>query len=272
MYLEIDEGYFEHPKTLDLCARLEDAKACVYPLRLWKWACRSAKSGKLGKISAFAVEKAVDYDAMDGKCFAALRDSKFIDVAEDGSAEIHDWMAFTGGAISRMDAKVKSNRDRREAARRLHDAGIVPESFGSNSGKNPTKTRQDKTSPDQTSQEREIPRDPFTGMPKLRPCTATNLILCVKMAVESRPNASMWGAEPLATMNADQFLRSLGNVEKALPEIERKIALFAADPDMQPWTVKKFCEKYNGIGLPKLEYGKAPQVKPTTRSTPVKER
>ena len=86
MYLEVDEGYFEHPKTLDLCARLEDAKACVYPLRLWKWACRSAKSGRLGKISSFAVEKAVDYDAMDGKCFAALRDSKFIDVAEDGSA------------------------------------------------------------------------------------------------------------------------------------------------------------------------------------------
>jgi len=82
----------------------------------------------------------------------------------------------------------------------------------------------------------------------------------------------MWGSEPLATMNADQFLRSLGDVEKALPDIERKIALFASDPDMQPWTVKKFCEKYNGIGLPKLEFGKAPPVVPRPRCTPIRER
>jgi hypothetical protein len=164
MYLEIDEGYFEHPKTLDLCARLEDAKACVYPLRLWKWACRSAKSGKLGKISSFAVEKAVDYDAMDGKCFEAMRDAKFIDVAENGTAEIHDWMSYTGGAIARMDAKVKANKDRREAARKLHDAGTMPELCPHDAGRNPTKTRPDKTSPDKTSQEGDAarPRDPGT--------------------------------------------------------------------------------------------------------------
>jgi hypothetical protein len=164
MYLEIDEGYFEHPKTLDLCARLEDPKACVYPLRLWKWACRSAKSGKLGKISAFAIEKAVDYEPRDGKCFAAMCSTVdrggFIDVAGDGTAEIHDWMSYTGGAIARMDAKVKANKDRREAARKQHDAGTMPELCGNDAGRNPTKTRQDQTSPDKSSQEGESARDP----------------------------------------------------------------------------------------------------------------
>jgi hypothetical protein len=152
MYLEIDEGYFEHPKTLDLCARLQDPNACVYPLRLWKWACRSAKSGKLGKISAFAIEKAVDYEPRDGKCFAALCSTPdrggFIDLSEDGTAEIHDWMSYTGGAIARMDAKVKANKDRREAARKQHNAGTMPELCSHDAGRNSTQTRPDKTSQD----------------------------------------------------------------------------------------------------------------------------
>jgi hypothetical protein len=82
----------------------------------------------------------------------------------------------------------------------------------------------------------------------------------------------MWAAEPFAIKTADEFLRSIGDIEKSLPELERKIALFAADPDMQPWTVKKFCEKYNGIGLPKLEFGKAPPVATRPRCTPIRER
>jgi hypothetical protein len=38
MYLEIDEGYFEHPKTMDLCGRMQNALAWAYPIALWKWA------------------------------------------------------------------------------------------------------------------------------------------------------------------------------------------------------------------------------------------
>jgi hypothetical protein len=56
-----------------------------------------------------------------------------------------------------------------------------------------------------------------------------------------------------------------------LPDLERRIELFAKDPDMQPWTVKKFCEKYNGIGLPKLEFGRAPKATEVPAQTPVLE-
>lgn len=115
MYLEIDEGYFEHPKTLALCAALEDHNALVYPLRLWKWACRSAKSGQLGNISPFALEKVVEYEPMDGKCFKAMVDVGFIDKLQVGFA-IHDWMQYTGGAIEKMAKKAADNKDRRDKA------------------------------------------------------------------------------------------------------------------------------------------------------------
>jgi FtsZ-interacting cell division protein YlmF len=270
MYLEIDEGYFEHPKTLDLCARLGDSKASIYPLRLWKWACRSAKTGRLGKISAFAVEKAIDYEPMDGKAFASMVEAGWIDKGQDGSYQIHDWMSYTGGAILRMDKKAEENRARRAEAKKRHDAeknqeqsASVPESYQNRTSTNPSQTRQDKTSPDQTSLKRgEAPA-------KVRPETPHDLILCIKIAVEARPNAKMWAAEPLAYKNAEEFLRYIGDVQKALPDIERRIAIFAADPDMQPWTVKKFCTQYNGIGLPKLEYGKAPKKSDVPPQTPV---
>jgi hypothetical protein len=169
MYLEIDEGYFEHPKTLDLCARLVDSKASVYPLRLWKWACRSARSGKLGKVSAFAVEKAVDYEPMDGRCFESMCEVRFIDREDDGTCEIHDWMLHTGGAIKRMDDKASENRKRREEGKKRFDAAknenqgdSVPESYRNRTSINPSQTRPVQTSPDKTSQERGNPpaRDP----------------------------------------------------------------------------------------------------------------
>ena len=159
MYLEIDEGYFEHPKTLDLCARLQDSKACVYPLRLWKWACRSARSGKLGKISAFAIEKAVDYEPMDGRCFDAMCGAGFLDKGHDGDCEIHDWLSYTGGAIRSMEAKAEENRKRREDAKNRHEAeqekhrtGIVPVRCENRTSINPSQSRPVQTSPDQSSE------------------------------------------------------------------------------------------------------------------------
>jgi hypothetical protein len=222
MYLEIDEGYFEHPKTLDLCARLEDPKACVYPLRLWKWACRSAKSGKLGKISAFAIEKAVDYEPRDGKCFAALCSEQdrggFIDIAEDGTASIHDWMTYTGGAIARMDdasAKKKLYRAHKDGKCGQGCTWCTPVqgmSNGQSNGQsldNPTQTRPDQTSPDKTSQEGEParPRDPCStehqeppanepGKPTARNVVAKYLAIRSELVVGHVQGANGLGLNP----------------------------------------------------------------------------
>lgn len=109
MYLEIDEGYFEHPKTLRLCGALKDHHAAIYPIRLWKWACRSAKDGRLGVVDAFVIEKVVGYEAMDGRCFDALC-AGFLDVGTGGEVRIHDWMVYTGAAVRRMEDSAASKK------------------------------------------------------------------------------------------------------------------------------------------------------------------
>ena len=198
MYLEIDEGYFEHPKTLDLCAKLQDQHADVYPIRMWKWACRSAKTGKLGRISSFAVEKAIGYPALDGKCFEALCQVGFLDRDSDGACEIHGWMDYTGGAIKRMDDAAESKK----RWRAHKDGKCVPpcewcetkpktskdsprtvqgQSIGRPLDKptqsSPDKSSQDQSSPDKSSQdpEREYCAEPADAAPALLvfPCCGT---------------------------------------------------------------------------------------------------
>lgn len=185
MFMEIDEGYLDHPKTLDLCGRLQDSRAALYPIRLWQWACRSAKSGKLGKISAWAIEKAIDYEAKDGRCFEAMVGAGFIDRDADGNCEIHDWMKHTGGAIKRMDEAAekkklyRAHRDKKcgpscEWCRTVPgQSQDSPKDIpGTSEGQTDTvQSSQDQSSPVQTRQER---RDPdLTRAPGLAPIQAT---------------------------------------------------------------------------------------------------
>lgn len=95
---------------------------------------------------------------------------------------------------------------------------------------------------------------------KIRPDTPQHLEHCLRVAVErEQPEVGLWVPGRFSDRDAEKLLRDLGNIQAALPELERKIALFAKDPDMQPWSMAKFCDKYTAIGLPKLEFGKAPQ-------------
>ena len=100
-----------------------------------------------------------------------------------------------------------------------------------------------------------------TGGPML-PDTAHNLVWAIKAAVESaQPENGMWAPDTFAQENASRLLVGLGDVAKAMPELQRKIGQFAADPEMRPWTVKKFCDAFNGIGKPKAAApGKAKRV------------
>lgn len=87
---------------------------------------------------------------------------------------------------------------------------------------------------------------------KIRPREAHDLILCLKIAVErEQPERGQWAAEPFGHKNAQEFLCGFDDIEAALATLEQRIDLFAKDPEMQPWTVRKFTEKYNAIGLPK---------------------
>jgi hypothetical protein len=101
---------------------------------------------------------------------------------------------------------------------------------------------------------------------KIRPRTPHDLEHCLRVAIQrEQPQAGLWIPGRFSTSDADKMIRDLGDIEAALPVLERKIDLFAKDPDMQPWTVAKFVDKFNGIGLAKLDFGRArkPSEEPT---------
>jgi hypothetical protein len=107
MYLEIDEGFDSHPKTVRLCRVLGDVNAGQYLIRLWTWACRSAPDGDLSGMEAADVEAIAKYKRADGKLFSALTESwspKFgpwIDVDDQGT-RLHNWTRRTGASIKKM--------------------------------------------------------------------------------------------------------------------------------------------------------------------------
>jgi hypothetical protein len=105
VYLEIDEGFLGHRKTLRFCSLMQNPEASVFLLRLWTWACRSAPSGSLDGMEPYDIEMAVSYRNLDGKCYAAMVAAGFIDEANGKASEIHGWTERTGGAIKKMEGR-----------------------------------------------------------------------------------------------------------------------------------------------------------------------
>jgi hypothetical protein len=195
MYLEIDEGFVGHRKTIRFCGLMQSPEAGIYLIRLWTWACRSAPDGDMTGMAAYDVEIAVGYRLLDGKCYAALVEARFIDVADDGTQTIHNWGKRTGGAILKMDAAAASKRRHREHKARVlkkeacpvdcefhkreQDPPKPPASMdsprtveGQSDGRPldiPTKTRPVQTRPVQTrpvEEETHPPRDPSATEPE----------------------------------------------------------------------------------------------------------
>jgi len=178
MYLEIDEGYEGHRKTLRLCAIMRDPQADIYPIRLWRWACRSAPDGDLTGMEAGEIELAVRYPALDGRLYEALVKAGFID--DDPSAKrIHNWMQRTGGAIAKMEgkaAKVRVFRAHKKkecdpetcphcAEERENCSGTDPEQCENAASTTPARSgdvphRQDQSSQDQSRPDKSRPGDP----------------------------------------------------------------------------------------------------------------
>lgn len=110
MYLEIDEGYWEHPKTLRLCSSMGDDKAGIYPIRLWSWALRGASTGDISHLSPVEIEIVTRFQAGDGSLFEALSsgsDSRFGSwVTVDGVRKtLTGWNDYDGAIIRRPKDK-----------------------------------------------------------------------------------------------------------------------------------------------------------------------
>lgn len=117
MYLPLDEGFLEHPKTLRFCREIRDPNGSVYLLRLWIWATRSAPDGELAELEPEDLEDTLRWRGEPGACYRALICTGFIDENDDGSRCIHNWMEDrrAGAAIVHMDTR---SEEKREAARK----------------------------------------------------------------------------------------------------------------------------------------------------------
>lgn len=136
MYLEIDEGFIGHRKTMRLCGLMQDPNAFAYLLRLWTWAVRSAPDGRLTGMEPLDLEIAAGYRHLDGKLYAALVRSGFIDERDGAPVELHGWMKRTGLAIRRMaDGAERKRIARNHAANHKTKADPTCELCKSRAGK-----------------------------------------------------------------------------------------------------------------------------------------
>lgn len=132
MYVQLDEDYYGHPKTLQL-VNLLGQEADTYPPRLWTWAMKYAKDGVL-KNEAM-LETACRWKGHSGKLAAALMESGFVDICNtEGEGrpmlEIHNWMRRTGHDIEVYEAKKKRLRDRRSGMSPEDSRNVSPKRSG----------------------------------------------------------------------------------------------------------------------------------------------
>ena len=258
-WIRLYHNWPRNRKTMKLRGELGTAEPI---LCLWLWAAENAPDGYLGAMSNADLESAAEWHGEHGKAAKALVDSGFIDINGNGTMTLHNWGMRTGAGVSNL----LKTRERQRELMRNKRANVSANSDAKNSETLLLSSGSEKTGSGESKSKSECAH---VSANKTLPTTGDKLGWCIKIARERQPGASTWAAEPFAAKTADEFLRSLGDIEKAMPELERKVALFAADPDMQPWTVRKFCERFNEIGMPKQEFGRSVKPDPPTRRTPI---
>lgn len=82
-----------HPKTLDLCARLDVSRPQVigHLELLWAFAAQQAPRGNIGKWPDGAIARAADWAGEPTVFVSALVDAGFLDESEEHRYVIHDW-------------------------------------------------------------------------------------------------------------------------------------------------------------------------------------
>lgn len=228
-----------HRKTVVLKRLLGTYEHIV---NLWCWAADNAKDGDLTGFTVAELESFAEWRGTTGAAVAAMVEAGFID-QEGEKLRLHRWMERTGAGV---DSLLKTRHRQSELMKHRRS---VSANTDANTNNNPLPLSESSRSPDQESEKRERVIVCVSANERQRPNTAHDLVWAIKAAVErAQPEHGMWAPDTFAQENASRLLVGLGDAAKAMPELERKIALFADDPEMQPWTVKKFCDQYNGIG------------------------
>lgn len=115
MYVQLDEDYYGHPKTLHLIELL-GPEADTYPPRLWTWAKKYAKGGIMRSESM--IETACRWQGAPGRLVEALVTAGFVDRE---ALTIHNWMKRTGHDLEMYEQKKQRLKEKR--------SGNIPGTF-----------------------------------------------------------------------------------------------------------------------------------------------
>lgn len=117
-WFAVDDAVADHPKVMDLEARLDDANAVAYVLRLWCWTHRYAPEGRIGEHIVLQLERAVRWNGAPRTLIQTMLDVGLLD-AVSGGVEVHDWAEHQGALVekSKRDAALKRKKRRSNGAK-----------------------------------------------------------------------------------------------------------------------------------------------------------
>jgi hypothetical protein len=135
MFLEVDEDFPTHPKSIRLGVLTGNPVAWAFIQKLWCFCCKHQKDGDLTAYEPAEIEGFAGWTANDGVLYAAAVKVGFIDEEEECDAggamlvarRVHNWMKRTGDAIVRMRTEAERKKSFREAKRAERAANRPPD-------------------------------------------------------------------------------------------------------------------------------------------------
>lgn len=94
----------EHPKLLDLCARMKLRRweAVGILESLWHFTAKFAPQGDIGKHSNSAIARAIDWNRDPDRLIQGLLDSRWLDPCDCHRLMIHDWQDHADQTLKRL--------------------------------------------------------------------------------------------------------------------------------------------------------------------------
>ncbi len=107
-WIRLYQNWPRHRKTVALRKALGTADPV---LSLWLWAAENAPNGDLGHMSSEEIEDAAGWQGKRGRAAAAMVETGFIDVADDGSMALHNWERRAGRGVASLIRSRERSRD-----------------------------------------------------------------------------------------------------------------------------------------------------------------
>lgn len=154
-WFRAESAAVDHPKVMDLKARLGNDLADAYVFRLWSWTQRFAPSGAISARIVSQLERSLGWDGAPGVLIQTLTDVRLLDAVE-GGFEVHDWEDMQGALVdkSNRDAELKKKKRKKggaKTARAAHAPGERPARLQDVTGRDVTlrdETDEKKLAPD----------------------------------------------------------------------------------------------------------------------------